>query len=226
MAMNNLQLHLEVRGLSKVFQVNNNNVCLFENLDLSVRPGESVAIVGASGVGKTTLLSLLAGIDVPTAGQIWVEGHELSSLSDEQRAKLRLKHTGFIFQDFHLIPNMTVLDNVILAVELAKIPQSKLIAQHWLDRVGLQDRYYYYPRFLSGGEQQRVAIARSFAMAPDILFADELTGNLDPSTSKLIINLIFDLNRISQTTLIIVTHNEDLASRCDRSLHLCDGALR
>jgi putative ABC transport system ATP-binding protein len=198
---------------------------ILHNLDLSVTKGERLAIVGSSGSGKSTLLGILAGLDTPTTGTVWVDGVAFSQLDEDGRAAMRGKHMGFVFQSFQLLPAMTALENVMIPMQLNGIQDPKNRALETLANVGLSERLHHYPKQLSGGEQQRVAIARAFAMQPDILFADEPTGNLDSATGEHIIESLFRLNQAHQTTLILVTHDMQLAKRCDRMLTLRDGAL-
>jgi len=188
-------------------------------------PGESLAIIGRSGAGKSTLLSLLAGLDTPTEGQILFDDQPLEQLDDAARADLRLQQISFIFQSFHLLPELDALDNVRLPLEIQGRKDADAQARHWLQQVGLGARLDHYPAQLSGGEQQRVAIARAFATEPKVLFADEPTGNLDDDTGQQIIEQLFDLNTNAGTTLILITHDIDLASRCQRRLHLQNGRL-
>jgi putative ABC transport system ATP-binding protein len=194
-------------------------------VSFEIAAGEAVAIIGASGSGKTTLLGLLAGLDVPTAGQVVIDGEDLSVLDEDGRAALRRRLVGFVFQSFQLLPALTALENVMLPMELAGAPSAREAALGLLVRVGLAERLHHYPRQLSGGEQQRVAIARAFAGPPRLLFADEPTGNLDSATGEEIVNLMFDLNREHNTTLLLVTHDERLAARCGRRLRLAAGRL-
>ena len=187
--------------------------------------GESIAIVGSSGSGKSTLLALLAGLDVPTAGSVEVSGRSFSTLDEDARAAMRGAQMGFVFQSFQLLPTMTALENVMLPMQLANRKDAKQMAVATLEKVGLAERLQHYPKQLSGGEQQRVAIARAFAPKPAILFADEPTGNLDIATGECIIELLFSLNRQANTTLILVTHDVQLAQRCRRQLTLQHGQL-
>jgi len=199
---------------------------ILEGITLEINQGESVAIVGASGSGKTTLLSLLAGLDSPSEGAIVLGGdQDITMMSEAQRAKLRGEMVGFVFQTFQLLSSLTALENVMLPGELRSDPQAEDNAKKLLDRVGLGHRLQHYPRQLSGGEQQRVAIARAFASNPKILFADEPTGNLDAKTGAKIIDLLFDLNADFGTTLVLVTHDARLASRCERSILIEAGQL-
>ena len=202
-----------------------NPICILRDLNLSVSLGESVAIVGSSGSGKSTLLGLLAGLDNPTSGSVTVEGAPFSGLDEDARAAVRGKRMGFVFQSFQLLGTMTALENVMLPLQLANRQGAKQIAAETLAKVGLADRLTHYPKQLSGGEQQRVAIARAFAPQPAILFADEPTGNLDVATGERIIELLFSLNKASKSTLILVTHDAQLARRCQRVLTLRDGQL-
>ena len=198
---------------------------ILDNINFSIARGESVAVVGASGSGKSTLLGLLAGLDTPTQGRVWLAGVDLGGLDEDGRALLRAQRVGFVFQSFQLLTGLTALENVMLPLELANQPDARRQALELLDRVGLQTRVRHYPAQLSGGEQQRVAIARAFAGNPDLLFADEPTGNLDQNTGHRIIELLFALNRAQGTTLILVTHDPELAAYCDRVLELDGGRL-
>ena len=198
---------------------------ILNGLSLSIAAGESVAIVGASGSGKTTLLSLLAGLDSPTAGDIRLAGKSLNDLDEDGRAALRAGRVGFVFQSFQLLAGLTALENVMLPAELAGVDDADARARATLARVGLSARLSHYPYQLSGGEQQRVAIARAFAASPEILFADEPTGNLDSATGARIIDLLFELNRDRGATLVLVTHDPALAARCTRVLTLRSGRL-
>jgi putative ABC transport system ATP-binding protein len=198
---------------------------ILDDVSFSIASGESVAIVGASGAGKSTLLALLAGLDLPTAGHIRVNGVDLTGLDEDGRAALRAANVGFVFQSFHLVPSLNALENVMLPLELAGDVAPKRNAMKILEQVGLRDRVSHYPSQLSGGEMQRVAIARAFATEPAVLFADEPTGNLDSKTGGLIMDLMFELNRSSSTTLVLVTHDTALAGRCDREISLDAGKL-
>ena len=198
---------------------------ILDDINFSIPTGTSVAILGASGSGKTTLLGLLAGLDVPTEGQAIINGQDLGAMDEDGRALLRADSVGFVFQNFQLLNGLTALENVMLPLELAGAANPRLLASDLLDRVGLRERMTHYPNQLSGGEQQRCAIARAFAAQPQLLFADEPTGNLDQQTGKRIIDLLFDLNREQGTTLIMATHDEQLAEHCDRRLHLDGGRL-
>ncbi len=199
---------------------------ILKGIDLEIKAGESVAIVGASGSGKTTLLGMLAGLDTPSSGRVLLAGHDLTQLSEEQRARLRGQYVGFVFQNFQLLPALTALENVMLPLELKRDKSDRETAMALLTQVGLAERAGHYPRQLSGGEQQRVAIARAFASRPPILFADEPTGNLDTDTGRTIEELLFELNREYQTTLVLVSHDPELASHCDRTCVMEAGTLR
>lgn len=218
---------MEVAGLCKSVSVSGGDGVLriLDDVSFSVRAGESVAIVGASGSGKSTLLGLLAGLDVPTAGEVSINGVGLFGLDEDARAQLRGASVGFVFQSFQLLPALTALENVMLPLELAGAPDALATASQWLERVGLAGRTRHYPKHLSGGEQQRVALARAFAPGPRLLLADEPTGNLDAATGAAIIELVFALNREAGTTLILVTHDEALAARCNRTLRMQAGRL-
>lgn len=198
---------------------------ILHEVNLSVRRGESVAILGASGSGKSTLLGLLAGLDVPSSGTVRLEGQDLFALDEDARAALRGRSLGFVFQSFQLLPALTALENVMLPLELAGRDDAREVALRWLERVGLRERLGHYPRHLSGGERQRVALARAFAPDPLLLLADEPTGNLDASTGMEIMDLMFSLNRDAGTTLVLVTHDADLAARCGRRMHMAGGRL-
>ncbi len=198
---------------------------ILKGITLQIKAGESVAIVGASGSGKSTLLGLLAGLDLPSSGRVWLNEREITALDEDARAQLRGELVGFVFQSFQLLPSLTALENVMLPLELQGRNDAQIAAREYLQRVGLSARETHYPRQLSGGEQQRVAIARAFANAPKILFADEPTGNLDTATGAHIIDLLFELNRESNTTLILVTHEERLAERCTRRIQLAAGEI-
>jgi putative ABC transport system ATP-binding protein len=198
---------------------------ILSDVSFAVERGESVAIVGPSGAGKSTLLALLAGLDLPTSGRIWLDGWELSALDEDGRAQVRAASVGFVFQSFHLVPSLNALENVMLPLELAGGEAPKKKALEILDTVGLKARTSHYPSQLSGGEKQRVAIARAFAAEPAVLFADEPTGNLDAKTGENIMRIMFELNRDSSTTLVLVTHDRRLAERCDREIRLDAGRL-
>ena len=212
-------------ALGKQVDTGRSRLTILEDVGFEIAAGEAVAILGASGSGKTTLLGLLAGLDVPTAGQVLIDGVDLATLDEDGRASLRRRMVGFVFQSFQLLPALTALENVMLPMELAGSSSARETALGLLTRVGLAERLHHYPRQLSGGEQQRVAIARAFAGPPRLLFADEPTGNLDSATGEEIVNLMFDLNRERDTTLLLVTHDERLAARCGRRLQLAAGRL-
>ncbi len=196
-----------------------------DDVSLAVGQSETIAIVGASGAGKSTLLALLAGLDEPSAGEVWLAGTELTALDEDGRAALRNKQVGFVFQSFHLLPSLTALENVLLPLELAGQPAARRMALDALEQVGLTPRVGHYPRQLSGGEKQRVAIARAFVAGPTVLFADEPTGNLDGRTGARIMDLLFALNAASGTTLVLVTHDINMAARCHRIIELDSGRL-
>ena len=198
---------------------------ILRDIDFTLSAGETVAIVGASGSGKSTLLGLLAGLDTPSGGQVRVAGQDLFSLDEDQRAAMRAQHMGFVFQSFQLLPHLTALENVMLPLELSGHADPESAARDILGKVGLAERLQHYPRQLSGGEQQRVAIARAFVVNPAVLFADEPTGNLDTDTGRAIADLLFELNATRGTTLVLVTHDERLAARCQRQLRLNAGRL-
>lgn len=198
---------------------------ILDHVDLEVKHGESIAIVGASGAGKSTLLGLLAGLDVPSEGKIWLDGVEITSMDEDGRAALRANNVGFVFQSFHLISSLTAQENVMLPLELAGVKNAAEAALQAIGTVGLEPRKGHYPHQLSGGEKQRVAIARAFVVEPTVLFADEPTGNLDKKTGDTVIDMLFRMNGETQTTLILVTHDLELAARCDRVLHMEAGRI-
>ena len=212
-------------GLGKRVDTAAGSLDILADIELCIHAGEAVAIVGVSGSGKSTLLGLLAGLDLPSRGQVRLATHELNRLDEDGRARVRSQLVGFVFQSFQLLPGMTALENVMLPLELAAVPEPREQATRLLERVGLAARLTHYPKQLSGGEQQRVAIARAFSMQPAILFADEPTGNLDSATGRTIIDLLFELNRERGTTLVLVTHDEALAQRCARRLTLRAGRM-
>jgi putative ABC transport system ATP-binding protein len=216
---------LKVMNLTKQVSSPEGLLAIVHDVSFDIARGESVAITGASGAGKSTLLAMLAGLDVPTTGHLWLDGQDLTTLSEDGRARLRAQRVGFVFQSFHLIPSLTALENVLLPLELAQRDRARTLAREALDRVGLTPRMDHYPRQLSGGEQQRVALARAFVIGPAVLFADEPTGNLDANTGQRIIEMMFDMNRTARTTLVLVTHEQSLAARCDRILHMHAGRL-
>ncbi|WP_064977692.1 ABC transporter ATP-binding protein [Plesiomonas shigelloides] len=212
-----------VRGLGKSVRLGQETLTILEGIDLQVNSGETVALVGASGSGKSTLLGLLAGLDLPSVGSISILGQSLTELDEEGRAKLRAEQIGFVFQSFLLLPTMTALENVMLPAELRGETDCEPRARALLESVGLGDRLHHLPPRLSGGEQQRVAIARAFMTRPRLLLADEPTGNLDSKTGEKVIELLFALNREHGTTLVVVTHDRELASRCQRQVVMVAG---
>jgi putative ABC transport system ATP-binding protein len=216
---------LKAENLTKQVSSPEGLLTIVQSVSFEIASGEPVAIVGASGAGKSTLLALLAGLDTPTSGKVWLAGTDLTGLDEDGRARLRAQRVGFVFQSFHLVPALTALENVMLPLELAGRRDARRGARETLERVGLGSRTGHYPRQLSGGEQQRVAIARAFVTQPAVLFADEPTGNLDTVTGGRIGELLFELNATSQTTLVLVTHDSTLASRCDRVLRMEAGGL-
>jgi putative ABC transport system ATP-binding protein len=225
MAVDSASEVARAQGLSKEVQGPGGRLTILHALDLVVKRGEAVAILGASGSGKSTLLGLLAGLDRPSAGEVWLCGQSLSGLEEDGRAALRNGRVGFVFQDFQLLPTLTAMENVLLPLELGDLADAGARASAALDRVGLTDRARHYPRQLSGGEQQRVAIARAFAPSPQILFADEPTGNLDQATGEAVIDLLLDLRNAAGAALVLVTHDPRLAERCDRRLVMRGGHL-
>ncbi len=212
-------------GLSKIVPSGDETLAILQDIDLEVMPGEAVAIVGASGSGKSTLLGLLAGLDVPSAGKVYLDGHDLFGLDEDGRAMLRARLLGFVFQSFQLLPALNARENVMLPLELSGNPGAAALASAMLERVGLGARLRHYPKHLSGGEQQRVALARAFVMQPKLLLADEPTGNLDAATGADVIDLVFELNAERGTTLVLVTHDEMLARRCTRQVRLAGGRI-
>jgi putative ABC transport system ATP-binding protein len=212
-------------GLVKTVTTYEGALTILQDISLEVGRGESLAIVGASGSGKSTLLGILAGLDLPSSGTVSLNGHRLTELDEEARARVRAENVGFIFQSFQLLPGLTALENVLLPLELHGVANARAAAADFLARVGLSQRLLHYPQQLSGGEQQRVAIARAFASHPKVLFADEPTGNLDSTTGGRIIELLFDLNRELGTTLVLITHEDRLAQRCQRRIELSAGRL-
>jgi putative ABC transport system ATP-binding protein len=212
-------------GLTKQVTTPDHELTIVDRVTFAVGDGEAVAIVGASGSGKSTLLGLLAGLDVPTSGRVIVGDTDLFALDEDGRARLRGRMVGFVFQSFQLLPALTALENVMLPLELAGGADAAERARAVLGRVGLAERLGHYPRQLSGGEQQRVAVARAFVTEPRVLFADEPTGNLDSATGEQVIELLFEMNRERGTTLVLVTHDAELAKRCDRRLHIASGAI-
>jgi len=216
---------IQVLGLTKQVSTFEGNLTILSDINFSVKSGDSIAIVGASGSGKSTLLSLLAGLDVASEGDVVLDGQSLNSLDEEARAKVRADKIGFVFQSFMLVQSLTALENVMLPAELAGDKNAREQAITLLDKVGLSHRLVHYPSQLSGGEQQRVAIARAFIGSPKILFADEPSANLDTQNGHLIETLLFDLNQQNGTTLVLVTHDEQLAKQCHRIIHIEGGQL-
>lgn len=216
---------VEAKAIDKIVATLEGNLPILHSVSLQVLAGESLAITGASGSGKSTLLGILAGLDLPTGGEVFLNQLSLTALDEEGRAKVRAENVGFIFQSFQLLPGLNALENVMLPLELHGHKDARAQARHFLERVGLAQRLTHYPQQLSGGEQQRVAIARAFASQPRILFADEPTGNLDSATGAKIIDLLFELNREQGTTLVLITHEERLAARCQRRIELTAGEI-
>ncbi|MYZ44474.1 ABC transporter ATP-binding protein [Schauerella aestuarii] len=213
-----------VKGLGKQVADAGGSLSILEGIDFTIQAGAAVAIVGSSGSGKSTLLGLLAGLDVPSTGSVHLAGEDLFALDEDGRAQLRARHVGFVFQSFQLLPNLTALENVMLPLELAGKP-ARASAEAMLERVGLGARLHHYPRTLSGGEQQRVSLARAFVVEPALLFADEPTGSLDVATGETVIDLMFALHREQGTTLVLVTHDPQLAARCAEQIVLKAGRL-
>ncbi len=216
---------LEVSNIAKQVSGPEGELTLLKSIDFTLFAGESLAITGPSGSGKTTLLGLLAGLDIPTSGEILLNGDAFSTLNENQRAKSRGANCAFVFQEFHLVGDMTALENVMLPLELAGLSKPADIAKEWLERVGLAHRVNHFPSTLSGGEQQRVALARAFAVQPRVLFADEPTGSLDYANGKRVIDLLFDLNQNSGAALVLVTHDPELATRCQHHIELHEGQI-
>ncbi len=225
MAEKSIENVLNAHQLSKEVSSPEGTLTILRDVSFSIDAGESVAVVGPSGAGKSTLLALLAGLDLPTRGHVDLNGSNLSELDEDGRALVRAESVGFVFQSFHLVPSLNALENVMLPLELAGHGDARQAARAIIDKVGLADRWSHYPAQLSGGEKQRVAIARAFATEPAVLFADEPTGNLDARTGANIMELMFELNRNSSTTLVLVTHDNGLAERCDRVISLDIGSL-
>jgi len=216
---------LVAQDLTKKVTSPEGELTILDAVSLAIGKGETVAVVGPSGAGKSTLLALLAGLDEPTSGKVWLNGTELTALDEDGRAALRNRQVGFVFQSFHLLPSLTALENVLLPLELSGTEQHEAKARAALSRVGLDSRLRHYPRQLSGGEKQRVAIARAFVTDPALLFADEPTGNLDNKTGAHILNMLFELNAAANTTLVLVTHDLDAAQRCHRIIELASGRV-
>lgn len=224
------EIAVEARDLSKVVQDATGSLTILDGINVSIEAGETVAIVGASGSGKSTLLGLLAGLDVPTSGSVRIFGHDLFALDEDGRAALRAEQVGFVFQSFQLLPHLNALENVLLPMELTgRSPDENTspvdAARTLLQRVGLGERLSHYPKYLSGGEQQRVALARAFVLRPPLLLADEPTGSLDARTGEAVIELMFALNRERGSTLLLVTHDPDIAQRCGRQIELQAGRV-
>ena len=225
MQMDRMDTVLAAEGVGKQVSSPEGTLAILADVSFAIGRGETVAVVGASGAGKSTLLALLAGLDAPTSGKVRLAGHELTALDEDGRAAVRAGHVGFVFQSFHLLPSLTALENVMLPLELLRRGDARAAAGEVLARVGLAGRVGHYPRQLSGGEQQRVAIARAFVTQPDVLFADEPTGNLDTATGERIMDLLFGLNTSGRTTLVLVTHDRSLAARCSRVIRLDAGRI-
>lgn len=217
---------MQANNISKILTSGDRPLQVLKTINLAFSAGSTNAIVGASGSGKTTLLGLLAGLDLPTEGEIQFEGHVITQIDEDQRALLRAGRVAFIFQSFQLLPHLTAYENVLLSLEILDMPHASSIATDILARVGLKDRLSHYPNQLSGGEQQRCAIARAFAVNPRLLFADEPTGNLDLNTGQQIIELLFELNKEKHTCLIIATHDQKLAGRCGRIIEIAGGEIK
>ncbi len=216
---------IDVQGVTKQVTDSTGTLTILHDIGFSLRPKESAAIVGASGSGKSTLLTIMAGLDVPTRGSVQLDGADLFSLDEDARAELRARKLGFVFQSFQLLATLNALENVMLPLELQGRSDARTMATEMLRRVGLGERLGHYPKVLSGGEQQRVALARAFVVRPAVLLADEPTGSLDFATGETVMALMFELNREAGTTLVMVTHDRDIAARCDRQLHLEAGRL-
>ncbi len=216
---------IEARNLSKKVIFNDEEIVILDDINLKVSASSSLAVVGPSGSGKSTLLGILAGLDSPSSGEIYINQNPLHNLSEDARAKIRKNSVAFVFQNFELLSGLNALENVMLPLELKNKKSAKEIAINYLNKVGMENRLMHYPQQLSGGEQQRVAIARAFACEAEVLFCDEPTGNLDSSNSELIANLIFDAFQESSSALIIVTHDLALADRCDQKIELIDGKI-
>ena len=223
--MNRQQAVLTALGIGKTVKSGDRDLVILREINLAVTPGEAVAIVGASGSGKSTLLAILAGLDTPTEGRVELDGEDLFSLDEDARAQLRGRTVGFVFQSFHLLPALCALENVMLPLELGGRRDADRQARAMLERVGLGERLGHYPRHLSGGEQQRVALARAFVMQPKLLLADEPTGSLDAASGTAVTQLMFELNRENGTTLVLVTHDEQLARRCGRIERMTGGRM-
>ena len=224
--LNKNVLHvLAARGIGKTVKSGGSDLVILRDIQLEVTRGEAVAVVGASGSGKSTLLAILAGLDTPTAGSVQIDGQDIFALDEDARAELRGRAVGFVFQSFQLLPALSALENVMLPLELSGVADPEAPARDILKRVGLEERLHHFPKHLSGGEQQRVALARAFVARPSLLLADEPTGSLDADSGAAIIQLMFDMNREYGTTLVMVTHDENLAARCQRSVRLAAGRI-
>ena len=222
--MNNNSV-LTARGIGKIVKSGASDLVILREIDLEVTRGEAVAVVGASGSGKSTLLAILAGLDTPSAGAVELDGQDIFAMDEDQRAAMRGRAVGFVFQSFQLLPSLTALENVMLPLELGNDREAETKAKDVLTRVGLGERLHHYPKHLSGGEQQRVALARAFVVRPKLLLADEPTGSLDAESGAEVIRLLFDMNREYGTTLVLVTHDESLAARCARVVRLAAGRI-
>lgn len=220
-----MQTILSLQNVTKNYKSGGSALTVLDNISFSLQAGASVAIVGPSGSGKTTLLGLCAGLDQPSYGSVELQHNHLETLNEDQLASVRNRHVGFIFQNFQLMPTLTAIENVMVPLELRGEKKVRTRAMEFLDKVGLAERSHHYPAQLSGGEQQRVSIARAFSNSPDILFADEPTGNLDAETGGKIVDLIFGLNREAGTTLVLVTHDDELAALTQRIIHLKGGKI-
>jgi putative ABC transport system ATP-binding protein len=216
---------LTASGIGKTVKSGESDLVILRDIELEIIPGESVAVVGASGSGKSTLLAILAGLDTPSTGTVRIDGRDLFSMNEDQRAELRGRSVGFVFQSFQLLPSLSALENAMLPLELSGNPDAEPLAREILVRVGLGERLHHYPKHLSGGEQQRVALARAFVVKPKLLLADEPTGSLDAQSGAAVIRLLFDMNREFGTTLVLVTHDETLAARCTRIVRLAAGRI-
>ena len=216
---------LTARGIGKTVRSGDANLVILRDIDLAVTQGEALAIAGASGSGKSTLLAILAGLDTPSTGSVTLDGQDLFSLDEDQRAELRGRAVGFVFQSFQLLPSLTAQENVMLPLELSNHADPEKDSREMLVRVGLGERLHHYPKHLSGGEQQRVALARAFVARPRLLLADEPTGSLDAESGASVISLLFEMNREYGTTLVLVTHDESLAARCARVVRLAAGRI-
>ena len=222
---NTTEYALRINSLTKTVTTGSQPLTILQGVNIDIKSGESLAIVGTSGSGKSTLLGIMAGLDLPTDGEVVLLGQPLSELDEDQRAAVRASGVSFVFQNFQLLPGLTALENVMLPLEIRSEKNAREQATALLQNVGLGERQLHYPAQLSGGEQQRVAIARAFAGSPDILFADEPTGNLDSQTGRQVEDLLFELNQARGTTLVLVTHDERLAHRCQRRVHMSGGQL-